>query len=104
MENRINEEVVKKEAIKFYLSLHANLHQSSDETHLTGPPAVLNTDTMGVYDSKEICDILNGTYEDLVSAVENFEHRESGWVLGKLLKLDWHILEFNPFTTLHSSS
>ena len=56
MENRISEEVVKKRAVKFYLSLHANLHLSTDVTFLTNPPAVLSTDTIEVYDSSDIHD------------------------------------------------
>ena len=51
MENRINEEVAKKRAVNFYLSLHANFHLSTDVTFLTNPPALFSTDTMEVYDS-----------------------------------------------------
>ena len=43
MENRIIEEVAKKRAVKFYLSLYANFHLSTDVTFLTNPPAVLST-------------------------------------------------------------
>ena len=35
VENRINKEVVKKRAIKFYLSLHVNFHLSTDVAFLT---------------------------------------------------------------------
>ena len=59
---------------------------------------VPNTDTMDVYDSSEMDDILSDTYEDLISAVQNFEYRGSGWVLDKLLKPDLHILEYNPLS------
>ena len=48
MENRINEEVVKMKAVKFYLSLHVNFHLSTDVTFLTNPPTVLSTDTIEV--------------------------------------------------------
>ena len=41
MEHRINEEVVEKIAVKFYLSLHVNFHLSSDVAFLTDPSAVL---------------------------------------------------------------
>ena len=51
---------------------------------------------MEVYNSSEIDNALNSTYENLVSAIEDFQQRGSGWVLNKLLALDLHILEFNP--------
>ena len=51
MENKNNEEVVKKRAVKFYLSLHVNFHLSTDVAFLTDPPAVLIADTIEVYDS-----------------------------------------------------
>ena len=73
MKNRINEEVAKKRAVKFYLSLHVNFHLSTDVTFLTDPPAVLSTDTIEVYDSSDIHDALNSTYEDLVSTIKNFQ-------------------------------
>ena len=44
---------MKKRAEKFYLSLHVNFHLSSDVTFLTGPPAVLTTDIIEVYDSSD---------------------------------------------------
>ena len=88
MENRINEEVGKKRAVKFYLSLHVNL--STDVAFLTDPPAVLSTDSCDVHDA------LNSTYENLVSAIEDFQQRGPGWNLDKLIALDLHLLEFDP--------
>ena len=96
MENRINEEVVKKRAVKFSLSLHVNFHLSTDVTFLTNPLADLSTDTIEVYDSSDIHDVLNSIYENLVSAIEEFQQRGSGWILDKLLSLDLHLLEFDP--------
>ena len=99
MENRISEEVAKKRAVKFYLSLHANFHLSTDVTFLTNPSAVLNTDTIAVYDSSDIHDALNSIYENHTSTIEDFQQRGSGWVLDKLLALDLHLLEFDPLRT-----
>ena len=93
VENRINEEVVKKRAVKFYLSLHVNFHLNTD---VAFPPAVLSTDTIQVYDSSDVHDALNSTYENLVSAIEDFQQRGSGWILNKLVALDLHLLEFYP--------
>ena len=95
MENKINEEVVKKRAVKFYLSLHVNFHLSTDVAFLTDPPVVLSTDSIEVYDSW-VHDALNSTYENLVSAIADFQQRGSGWILDKLIALDLHLLEFNP--------
>ena len=95
-ENRINEKVVKKRAVMFYLSLHVNFHLSTDVAFLTDQPAVLSTDTIEVYDSNDVHDALNSTYENLVSAIEEFQQRGSGWVLDKLIALDLHLLEFDP--------
>ena len=72
MENRINEEVVKKRAVKFSMLLHVNFHLSTDVAFLTDPPAVLFTDTIEVYDLCDVHDALNSTYENLVSAIEDF--------------------------------
>ena len=90
---------MKKKGTKFDVSLHVSFHLSSDETFMTNPPAVLNTDIMEVYDWSEMDDILSNTYGNLVSVFENFEYRGSGWVLDRLLKLALHILEFNPLRT-----
>ena len=96
IENRINEQVAKKRAVKLYLSLHANFHPSTDVTFLANPPAVLSTNTIEVYDSSDIHDALNSIYENITSAIEDFQQRGSRWVLEKLLALDFHLLEFDP--------
>ena len=96
VENRINEEVVKKRAVKFYLSLHVNVHLSTDVTFITDPPAVLSTATVEVYDSGDVHDALNSTYENLVYAIEDFQQCGSGWILDKLVALDLHLPEFDP--------
>ena len=96
LKDNINEEVVKKRAIKFYVSLHINFHLGSDEEFKTEPPAVLNTEALEIFKSTNIDDILNNTCENLVSSIENFQQHGSGWVLDKLQKLDLRILEFNP--------
>ena len=96
VENRINDGVVKKRAVKFNLSLHVKVHLSTDVAFLTNPPAVLSTDTIEVYDSGDVHDALNSTYENLVSAIEDFQQRGSGWILDELVALDLHLLEFDP--------
>ena len=96
-------EVAKKKAIHFYLSLHVNFHLSTDETFLTNPHAVLNTNVIEVYNSSEVHNALNSTHRNLVSAIEDFQQRRSGWVLNKLLALDLHLLEFNSLPTSPSS-
>ena len=65
VENRINKEVVKKRAVKFYLSLHVNFHMSTDVMFLTNPSAILSTDTIEVYGSSDVHDALNSIYENL---------------------------------------
>ena len=47
-------------------------------TFLANPAAVLSTDTIEVYDSSDIHDALNSIYEDLVSAIEDFQQRRFG--------------------------
>ena len=54
VEDRINEEVVKKRAVKCYLSLHVNFHLNTDVAFLT-----------------DVHDALNSTYENLVSVIED---------------------------------
>ena len=78
MENQIIGEVVRKKAVTFYLSLHANFHLSCDETFLTNPPAVLNTNAMEVNNSSGIHNALNCTYGNIVSAIGDFQQRGSG--------------------------
>ena len=95
-ENRINEEVVKKRAVQFYLSLRVNFYLTTDVTLLTDPPAVLSTDTIEVYDSSDVHDAVNSAYDNLASAIEDFQQRRSGWILDKLVALDLHLLEFEP--------
>ena len=102
MENRISEEVAKKRAGIFYFSLHVNFHLCTDVTFLTHPPAVRSTDTIEVYDSSDVHDTLNSIYENLVSAIEDFQQRGSGWILDKFLALDLHLLEFYPLTCIQN--
>ena len=88
MKNRINREVVKKRAVVFHLSLHVNFHLSIDVAFLIDQRAVFSPDTIEVYDSSDVHDALNSTYENLVSAIENFQQRGSA--------LDLHLPEFDP--------
>ena len=102
MENRISEEVAKKRAVKFYLSLHVNFYLSTDVTFLTHSPAVRSTDTIEVYDSSDIHDALNSIYQNLVSAIEDFQQRGFGWILDKLLALDLLLLESYLLTCIQN--
>ena len=43
----------------------------------------------------DLHDALNSTYENLVSAIEDFQQCGSGWILDKLIALDLHLLEFD---------
>ena len=45
---------------------------------------------------------LNSTYENLLSAIEDFQQRGSGWILDKLIALDLHRLKFDPLGLLHT--
>ena len=97
MENRIHEEVAKKRAVKFYLSLRVNFHPSTDVTFLIDPPAVISTATVEVYHTSDVHVALHcSIYRNPASAVEDFEQRESGWILDKLLALNLHLLKFDP--------
>lgn len=96
LRGRVNEELKKKRALKFYLSLHLNFHLGSDETYITEPPVVLNTSAVELYESSQLDEILEKEYSNLVSAIEQFQGRGSGWVLDKLLMLDLHVFEFSP--------
>ena len=75
--------------------MHAHFDLSSDEEFKTEPPAVLNTDTVEVFEYSNIYEILNNSYNNLLLMIEDFQQHGSGWVLDELLKLDLHILEFN---------
>ena len=46
---------------------------------LTDPPAVLSTDTIEVYDLCDVHGALHSMYENLVSTIEDFQQRGSGW-------------------------
>ena len=96
VDNRIYGEVVKKRAVKFYLSLHVIFPLSTGVAFLTDPPAILSTDTIDVYDSSDVHDALNSAYENLVSAIEDFQQCGSGWILDKLVALHLHLLKFDP--------
>ena len=96
LKNKINDELTKKKALKFYVALHANFHLSHDESFTTSPPAVLRSEAIELYKSSNINEVLDKTYESLIAAIENYVNRGSGWVLDRLVKLDLHILEFNP--------
>ena len=101
MKHRINEELTKKNALKFYISLHANFNLASDESFMTEPAIVLSSDAVEIYRPDNLEEVLDVTFTNLVALIENFQQRESGWVLDKLMKLDLHVLEFDP---LRSSS
>ncbi len=85
-----------KRALKIFLSLHVNFHQSIDPDFFTEPTPVLNTDPVEILASTNINETLDEIYDALVDAVEHFEMIGSGWVLDQLLRLDLHVLEFIP--------
>lgn len=89
-------ELEKKNAIKLYFSLHANFHLNSDPSFLTEPSIVLNTDVEEAFRSNNLDELLENTYDNLESVIEKFQLRGSGWVLDRLIRLDLHILEYNP--------
>ena len=74
MGNKISEELARERAIIFYLSLHATFHLSSDETFLTDPPAVLNTNFMDIYISSEMHNTLSSTCENLYLPLKTFSN------------------------------
>ena len=47
-------------------------------------------------------DALNSTYENLVSAIEDFQQSGSGGIIDKLIALDLHLLEFDPLRRMKS--
>ena len=63
LKNKVREEIMKKKAIKVYVSLHADFHLSMDTTFITEPPLVLNTGVVEVLESSDIDGILCATYE-----------------------------------------
>ena len=90
-----------KHVLKFQLSLHANFHLSIDESIKTQPPAVLRSDTYEVYQSSDVQELLRKAESDIITRIEKYQSRGSGWILEELLMLDLHIYEFSP---LHASS
>lgn len=96
LDNRVKEELEMKKAIKFYLSLHANIRLSSDPSFMTDPPVVLNTEVEELYESSEVDVILDKTYENMLAIIKMFDLRGSGWVLNRLIHLDVHVFEFSP--------
>ena len=56
----------------------------------------MNTPTMEIYESSDINEILHATYDKLTESIESMGLSGYGWVLERLIKLDLHILEFNP--------
>ena len=96
LECQIKDEIKTRKAIKFYLSLYADFHLASDTTFKTDPPVVLSTSAAEVFESSDVGEILHRTYQNLVKTIEDFQLTGSGWVLDKLVKLDLHILEFDP--------
>ena len=69
LSNKIDEELRKKRAIKVYVAPHAHFHLGSDETFMTDPPALFKTDSLEIYESTHIDDVLNNTYENLVKTL-----------------------------------
>ena len=59
--NKIKEELVKKNAIKFIVSLHTQFHLGMDSTFITEPPAILTTDTDEIFSSSNLNETLNNT-------------------------------------------
>ena len=76
--DKINQEVITRRVIKFYMSLHANYRLGIDVTIITDPPAVQSTKAVEVHTSSDRQAILTTVFDTLVSAIEEFEHRGSG--------------------------
>ena len=97
----INEELELKHALKIYVSLHVNFQQSTDITFITDPPPVFNSEPEEVLESTDIDIVLENAHGQLENAIDAYEQRGSGCILHQLLKLDIHVLQYDP---LHGST
>ena len=86
-----------KHSVKVYFSLKALFHLASDVTFKTDPPAVFNTTPVTVFESTNISSVLSlQAQQQLRTHIEEFQQRQSGWVIEQLLQLDFFILENTP--------
>jgi hypothetical protein len=89
--------IVKIPSSKVSLSLHLLFHLSVDPSYLTDPPVVITTSPVEKLEGgMEVNDILENFYTKLLDLIEQYELCGSGWVLNKLLRLDLHVLRFDP--------
>ena len=78
LKNKIKEELVKKNAIKFNVSLHTRFHLGMDSMFITELPAVLTTDTEEIFSSSNLDETLYNTYCNLVKRIEDLQQCGSG--------------------------
>ena len=94
--HRFRNKILQGEVKKVYMALHANFHLSTDPTFITDPPVVLHTKPEEVLASTNINEVLENIFSTMMQSVEDYELRGSGWILNQLLRLDLHILRFDP--------
>ena len=84
--------IIKKPLTKIYMTLHANVHLSTDPSYITDPSAVFKTEQVEILASTNINEVLDKIYNSLIKSVDEFESRGSGWVMDQLMRLDLHVL------------
>jgi hypothetical protein len=93
---RFKNTILDKPLIKIYMTLYANFHQSTDPSFMTDPSVVLNTEPEEILAATDINKVLDTFYSFLVDSIDAYELQGSGWVLDQLLRLDLHVLKYDP--------
>ena len=78
------------------ISLFAKFHQAVETDVVTEPPPCFNLDQTQIYESSDLDAFVKEQYNKLISSIDKYELRGSGWVLHSLESLDMALLEYRP--------
>ena len=85
-----------KRALKVCISLFAKFHQAVETDVVTEPPPCFNLDQTPIYESSDLDAFVKEQYNKLISSIDKYELRGSGWVLHSLESLDMALVEYRP--------
>ena len=88
-------EVLKRGSQKIYVTLQAQLRQSTDPDIVTDPPACFVTEPVVILPTTNLKDVIDVFYTDLIQQVDLFERNDSGWILKRLIYLDINLAKYN---------
>ena len=88
------EQLVAKNAVKYFFCLSLNFHQSINPDYVTRPAIYLNTQADTLLQSTDLQASIQLHNDRLLEQIDAFTQSGSGWLVHELLTLELHVAEY----------